>query len=104
MKNLNQEREKEKNEGVILASKPVGGYKCASCEAFIGELKDSYTYLPWNKYHGEEKPYRKGSSLSRILQGLNIENTFNPFIDKIKGENEKKNRIPTNCLYIKNIK
>ena len=104
MKNLNQEREKEKNEGVILASKPVGGYKCASCEAFIGELKDSYTYLPWNKYHGEEKPYRKGSSLSRILQGLNIENTFNPFIDKIKGENEKKNRIPTNCLSIKNIK
>ena len=38
------------------------------------------------------------------MQGLNIENTFNPFIDKIKGENEKKNRIPTNCLSIKNIK
>ena len=32
MKNLDKEREKEKNESVILASKPVGGYKCASCE------------------------------------------------------------------------
>ena len=109
MKNLNEERGKEKNEnGAILASKPFGGYKCASCEAYLGELKDSYTYLPWNKYHGEEKPYRKGNSLSRILQGLNIENTYNPFIDnKNFTKTEKKNRnINTSnyCLSIKNIK
>ena len=98
MKNLDKEREKEKNESVILASKPVGGYKCASCEAYIGELKDSYTYLPWNKYHGTERPYRLGSSFSRILQGLNIEKTFNPFIHTkliLKG-NDKKNKISTN--------
>ena len=109
MKNLNEERGKEKNEnGAILASKPFGGYKCASCEAYLGELKDSYTYLPWNKYHGEEKPYRKGNSLSRILQGLNIENTYNPFIDnKNFTKTEKKNRnINTSnyCLSVKNIK
>ena len=78
----------------MLASKPVGGYKCASCETYLGELKDSYTFLPWNKYHGIERPYRIGSRISRILQGLNLENTFNPFIDKInfKNENEKINR------------
>ena len=105
MKNLDKEREKEKNESAILASKPVGGYKCASCEAYIGELKDSYTYIPWNKYHGAEKPYRLGSSFSRILQGLNIEKTFNPFIHKnlLPIENNKKLQITSgnNCSSVK---
>ena len=106
MKNLDKEREKEKNDSVILASKPVGGYKCASCEAYIGELKDSYTYLPWNKYHGSERPYRLGSSFSRILQGLNIENTFNPFIHKnlLQSENSKKFQMTNNCLSVKKVK
>ena len=106
MKNLEKEREKEKNEGAILASKPVGGYKCASCEAYIGELKESYTYLPWNKIQGAEKPYRLGSSFSRILQGLNIDNTFNPFIQKpmLKSDNDKKYKLSENCLSIKKVK
>ena len=100
MKNLDKEREKEKNESVILASKPVGGYKCASCESYIGELKDSYTYLPWNKYHGVERPYRLGSSFSRILQGLNIENTFNPFLHRHLIQNEKnKNFLISNTNF-----
>ena len=106
MKNLDKEREKEKNESVILASKPVGGYKCASCEAYIGELKDSYSYIPWNKYHGSERPYRLGSSFSRILQGLNIDYTFNPFIHKnlIKNESSKKYFIKNNCSSVKKVK
>ena len=106
MKNLDKEREKEKNESVILASKPVGGYKCASCEAYIGELKDSYTYIPWNKYHGAERPYRLGSSFSRILQGLNIEKTFNPFIHRNLLPIENSKRPPqitsnNNCSSVK---
>ena len=106
MKNLDKEREKEKNESVILASKPVGGYKCASCESYIGELKDSYTYIPWNKYHGSERPYRLGSSFSRILQGLNIENTFNPFIHRnlLDSNSNKKFQITNNCLSVKRVK
>ena len=104
MKNLDKEREKEKNESAILASKPVGGYKCASCEAYIGELKESYTYLPWNKYHGAERPYRLGSSFSRILQGLNLENTFNPFIHKNFLNENKKNQLANNCLSVKKVR
>ena len=101
MKNLDKEREKEKNESVILASKPVGGYKCASCETYIGELKDSYTYLPWNKYHGAERPYRLGSSFSRILQGLNLENTFNPFLHRhlLQSENNNKKFLVSNTNF-----
>ena len=104
MKNLDKEREKEKNESAILASKPVGGYKCASCEAYIGELKESYTYLPWNKYHGAERPYRLGSSFSRILQGLNLENTFNPFIHKNFLTENKKNQFANNCFSVKKVR
>ena len=103
MNNLDKEREKEKNESAILASKPLGGYKCASCEAYIGELKDTYTYLPWNKYHGAERPYRLGSSFSRILQGLNLENTFNPYIHKNILNEQQKNQI-NSCLSVKKIR
>ena len=107
MKNLDKEREKEKNEGCILASRPVVGYKCASCEAYIGDIKESTTYLPWNKIQGMQKPYRLGSSFSRILQGLNIDNTFNPFLQKhfLKSEDKKKYMLSSNeCLSVKKVR
>ena len=105
MNNLDKEREreKEKNESAILASKPLGGYKCASCEAYIGELKDTYTYLPWNKYHGAERPYRLGSSFSRILQGLNLENALNPYIHKNVLNEQQKDQI-NSCLSVKKVR
>jgi hypothetical protein len=106
MDNLDKEREKEKNDGCILASKPVGGYKCASCEAYIGELKDSTTYLPWNKIHGFQKPYRLGSSFSRILQGLNLDNTFNPFLQRnlLRNEGEKRYKLSNESLSVKKVR
>ena len=107
MENLDKEREKEKNEGCILASRPVVGYKCASCEAYIGDIKESTTYLPWNKIQGMQKPYRLGSSFSRILQGLNIDNTFNPFLHKnfLKSEDKKKYMLSSNeCLSVKKVR
>ena len=107
MENLDKEREKEKNEGCILASRPVVGYKCASCEAYIGDIKESTTYLPWNKIQGMQKPYRLGSSFSRILQGLNIDNTFNPFLQKnfLKSEDKKKYMLSSNeCLSVKKVR
>ena len=106
MDNLDKEREKDKNEGCILASKPIGGYKCASCEAYIGDLKESTTYLPWNKIHGFQKPYRLGSSFSRILQGLNIDNTFNPFLQRnlLRNEGEKKYKLSNESLSVKKVR
>jgi hypothetical protein len=106
MDNLDKEREKEKNDGCILASRPVGGYKCASCEAYIGDLKESTAYLPWNKIHGFQKPYRLGSSFSRILQGLNLDNTFNPFLQKnlLRNEGEKKYKLSNESLSVKKVR
>jgi hypothetical protein len=106
MDNLDKEREKEKNDGCILASRPVGGYKCASCEAYIGDLKESTAYLPWNKIHGFQKPYRLGSSFSRILQGLNLDNTFNPFLQKnlLRNEGDKKYKLSNESLSVKKVR
>ena len=111
MKKLETENEKEKeriqNDNCILASRPVGGFKCASCETYIGDIKDNNIYLPWNKYHGQDRPYRLGSSFSRILQGLNIEQNYNPFLHKknyLKSENDKRYQIKTEALSVKKIR
>ena len=65
----------------ILAKKPMNTI-CASCESYIGELKDSGTYIPWNKYPNKDpndKLYRLGNGYSKMLQMIQID------------ENEKKN-------------
>ena len=109
MKKLETENEKEKlqNENCILASRPVGGFKCASCETYIGDIKESNVFLPWNKYHGQDRPYRLGSSFSRILQGLNIEQNFNPFLMRqnlLKSESNKRNKLTTESLSVKRVR
>ena len=110
MKKLENESEKEKeriNDNCILASRPVGGFKCASCETYIGDIKENNIYLPWNKYHGQDRPYRLGSSFSRILQGLNIEQNYNPFLHKknyLKSENDKRCQIQNDSLSVKKIR
>ena len=109
MKKLETENEKEKlqNDNCILASRPVGGFKCASCETYIGDIKESNVFLPWNKYHGYDRPYRLGSSFSRILQGLNIEQNYNPFLQRkilLKSENKKRNHVQNESLSVKKVK
>ena len=52
----------EKGDNWLLAKKPLGGYSCASCENYIGELHDkSESFVPWNKYpmrDANDKAYR----------------------------------------------
>ena len=66
----------EKGDNWMLASKPVGGYKCASCERYLGELTNKFEYLPWNKYPNRDyvdKPYRMGNGFSKMLQKLSLD-------------------------------
>lgn len=74
-------KNKEKGNEWLIAKKPLNGYSCASCEAFIGELKDKGEYLPWNKVPGkdinEDKVFRVGNGFSRILNMLNIDKECN---------------------------
>ena len=95
-------KEAEKSDVCMLSSKPLDGYKCASCEKYIGDLKENIQYLPWNKFPNEIlclKRYRMGNGISRILQSMNIEDLKdlkNSMINENTGEGAIKNISITN--------
>ena len=66
-------KKNEKNDTWLLSKKPIG-HLCASCEAYLGDLKDSSTntkYIPWNKYPTKDpmdKLYRVGAGFSKMLK------------------------------------
>ena len=76
----NFNKKNDRNENWLLAKKPLGGHSCASCESYLGNLKESDDYIPWNKYPQRErdKNYRVGNGFSRMLNMLNLDvkNTF----------------------------
>ena len=63
----------------LLAKKPINGYSCASCESYLGDLKDyTDTYVLWNKYPKrrellQESYYRMGEGYSKWLSTTNVE-------------------------------
>ena len=59
----------------LLAKKPMNNYLCASCEAYLGDLKNNKNvYLPWNKIPPHEnKKYRMGNGFSRMLELVNTD-------------------------------
>ena len=88
----------DKNENWLIAKKPINSNICASCESYIGDLKDNSPYVPWNKYplrDQGDKVYRLGNGFSKMLQMIQVD------------ENDKK---PTNSNqnelseYVKNIR
>ena len=68
-------RKNDKNESWLIAKKPIGGYSCASCEAYLGELKEKGDFMAWNKYpnRDKEKNYRIGNGFSHMLNMLNVD-------------------------------
>ena len=85
----------EKSESWLIAKKPLGGYSCASCESYLGELKNMREFTPWSKYpNRDDKNYRYGSGFSRMLNMLNVD--FKNQLDSIKdnayeSDNERRN-------------
>ena len=77
-------KKSDKSESWLLAKKPLGGFSCASCESYIGDLKNNAKeFTPWSKYPSrEDKNYRYGSGFSRMLNMLNID--FKNQLDAIK--------------------
>ena len=73
-----QDKNREPGDNCMLASKPITGYRCASCETYIGDLKNNTQYLPWNKFRIQDmviKPYRVGNGFSYFLQNINLDNS-----------------------------
>ena len=64
----------KENDNWLLAKKPINNYLCASCESYIGDLKNKNVYLPWNKIPSHDnKKYRMGNGFSRMLQLVNMD-------------------------------
>ena len=87
----------------LLAKKPMGGYSCAACESYIGDLRDdAHKFIPWNKMplrDPGDKLYRMGNGFSKMLQMLNFDSngniSLNPNIinDNTLNSNESVTRI-----------
>lgn len=44
----------DKGDSWLIAKKPIGGYSCASCENYIGDLTEKNEFMAWNKVPGKE--------------------------------------------------
>ena len=99
----------------MLAKKPIGGFSCASCENYIGDLKENNEKILWNQFPERKMMENKleinanriGNGFSRILNLVNIthelknDNLFNsdvikPDYGSSKNEKEKENTINNN--------
>ena len=59
----------------LIAKKRLNSNLCASCDSYIGDLKESSNYVPWNKYPNREgeKLYRLGNGFSKMLQLVHVD-------------------------------
>ena len=66
----------EQGENWLLAKKPLGGFSCASCENYLGDLKENNEKIYWNQLPDRElittNTNKIGNGFSRILNLVNI--------------------------------
>ena len=78
------------SENWLIAKKPMNGYSCASCESYIGDLKEEKNenkYINWKKMPirerekekevEKEKMYRLGNGYSHVLKMVGVDNHGN---------------------------
>lgn len=68
----------EKGENWMLAKKPIGGYSCASCENYLGDLTEKANdNTPWSKHQtrdlNDNKTIKVGNGFSRMVQMMNVD-------------------------------
>ena len=91
-------KKEEKNENWLLAKKPLGGHICASCENYIGDLKETDEKVFWNQFPEYNMNFKEvnvnkiDNGFSRILNLVNINNENNDnFYEGKALSNEDKN-------------
>ena len=81
LENMSSQKVVSEADTWLLAKKPINAYSCASCENYIGDLReDSHKFIPWNKMplrDPGDKLYRMGNGFSKMLQMLNFDNNGN---------------------------
>ena len=78
LEDINSKMNKD-NDSWILAKRPVNGFTCASCEAYLGDLKErtsenwtNHNPLSLKDYEKFDKTNRIGNGFSRILNLINL--------------------------------
>ena len=80
-------------ESWLIAKKPLGGCLCASCENYIGDIKENNEKVFWNQMPDKDinpNSSRIGNGFSRILNMVQINQEMrneSPFSKKDFGEN-----------------
>ena len=80
-------KKEEKSETWMLAKKPIGCFTCASCENYIGELKENDEKVFWNQFP-EYGPIVKELNINKIGNGFSRILNLVDF-NKDKNENDK---------------
>ena len=84
----------ENSDNWLLAKKPIGGFSCASCESYLGDLKENNERVLWNQLPERDiittNTNRIGNGFSRILNLVNI--------SKDNNQNNKKENISQSNL------
>lgn len=92
----------EKRDNWLLAKKPLNNYMCASCEAYIGDIKESNEgkdinikkKYNFNNLFNEEKIYRCAAGYSKLLNCLGDDD--NVFNNSQVSFNKTHNEFPNN--------
>ena len=88
IKTLEETGSKDK-ENCFLAKKPMSGFLCASCETYVGDLKNNEEVATWNKLNirKDKKNYRLGHGFSTMIKMLNT-NLIKKFENKNSDSND----------------
>ena len=98
-------KREKRSENWLLAKKPITNV-CASCEAYIGELKDNNSYQPWNKYplkDPNDKIYRLGNGFSKMLQMSQLDENDKKNIGMITQQNNPEFNIGNKLLKLDKV-
>ena len=98
--------EKEDEDKWSITKRSLGNYACASCENFLGKLKDdSDKYIHWKKLplkeklvdnNGTRRLYKIGNGYSRLLKMINFDNNGIPLLNPFEKMNEYVNNSISN--------
>ena len=94
---IEETKKNEKQESWLLAKKPFNGHLCASCEAYIGDLKPNTNskYVAWNKYPIKDpidKVFRINAGFSKVLQMVHNQDNNNERAKSNSLNNSKEER------------
>ena len=90
-------------ENILISKKSAGGYSCASCESFLGDLKSDKKYIHWKKmpYPIRDRELSNdgflkiGNGYSRLLQMIDFDKNgkaiLNPFSSLDNNNNNEHN-------------